>query len=46
MSLSFEMRGSGPGLLLAHGAGGSVMANFPFLENAGPWLAAIQDFLP
>ncbi|MCI2417675.1 alpha/beta hydrolase [Saccharopolyspora sp. K220] len=33
MSLSFEVRGSGPGLLLAHGAGGSCTANFPFIDQ-------------
>ncbi|GAA4612757.1 alpha/beta fold hydrolase [Saccharopolyspora hordei] len=33
MSLSYEVRGSGPGLLLAHGAGGSIAANFPFLDE-------------
>ncbi|RKT83360.1 Pimeloyl-ACP methyl ester carboxylesterase [Saccharopolyspora antimicrobica] len=33
MSLSFEVHGSGPGLLLAHGAGGSVAANFPFIAE-------------
>src|SRR2546430_1626322 len=33
MSLSVDVRGSGPGLLLAHGAGGSVAANFPFLDE-------------
>ncbi|GAA0513570.1 3-oxoadipate enol-lactonase [Saccharopolyspora subtropica] len=33
MSLSVEVRGSGPGLLLAHGAGGSTAANFPFIDE-------------
>lgn len=33
MSLSFEVRGSGPGLLLAHGAGGAAAANFPFIAE-------------
>ncbi|MER7010977.1 alpha/beta hydrolase [Saccharopolyspora sp. NPDC000359] len=33
MSLSSEVRGSGPGLLLAHGAGGSTAANFPFIAE-------------
>ncbi|MEV0048919.1 alpha/beta hydrolase [Saccharopolyspora shandongensis] len=45
MSLSVEVRGSGPGLLLAHGAGGSAAANFPFIDElAGKRTVVAPDY--
>jgi pimeloyl-ACP methyl ester carboxylesterase len=46
MSLSFEVRGSGPGLLLAHGAGGSSAANFPFIDELAEKYAVVAPDYP